>query len=195
MSTLTFKNLPASKKNAFIQVAVYEFACKEYHEASVSNIVRRLDIAKGSVYQYFTNKLDLFNYLTANAHNKLIAIHQFIDERSHESAADWFIERGMAYIKFAKEFSAEFELICRVHNTRDNRFSELKNQLRHKELEMIEGKLSNLIFNVNQIKELTFIVWSVMHSFLQQDTFANATNEQTLNMVTNISQTLFTPAN
>ena len=59
----TFFNLPEEKRERVIQVALEEFAQHGYAQASVSRMVRRAGIAKGSIYQYFDDKKDLYLYL------------------------------------------------------------------------------------------------------------------------------------
>lgn len=59
----TFEKLAKDKKTAFINAFLEEFASNNYDSASVSVVVKKLNIAKGSVYQYFENKLDLYLYL------------------------------------------------------------------------------------------------------------------------------------
>ncbi len=59
----TFFNLPEEKRQRLIDLAVEEFATHDYRVASVSRIVARAGIAKGSLYQYFDDKRDLFLYL------------------------------------------------------------------------------------------------------------------------------------
>lgn len=63
MPKKTFLNLPEEKQQRFIEVALEEFAHKEFQSASITAIVKTLGIAKGSVYQYFEDKLDLWLYL------------------------------------------------------------------------------------------------------------------------------------
>ncbi len=70
MPTQTFWNLPNEKRQALIEVAVEEFANNDYDNASVSRIVARLGIAKGSVYQYFSDKQELFLYLLELSNQK-----------------------------------------------------------------------------------------------------------------------------
>lgn len=60
----TFFNLPPEKRNKFIEIAIDEFAAHDYKTASISRIANRAGIAKGSLYQYFENKLELYHYLT-----------------------------------------------------------------------------------------------------------------------------------
>jgi AcrR family transcriptional regulator len=59
----TFFNLPEDKRTLICQVAVDEFAVHSFAQASINRIVAKCGIAKGSFYQYFENKSDLFLYL------------------------------------------------------------------------------------------------------------------------------------
>ncbi len=59
----TFFNLPENKRQAIFDAAVDEFATHDFAQASVNRIVAKTGIAKGSFYQYFENKKDLFLYI------------------------------------------------------------------------------------------------------------------------------------
>ncbi len=63
MPKQTFFNLPAGKRQAIIELALEEFAAHDYRNASLSRLVAKAGIAKGSIYQYFEDKRDLFLYL------------------------------------------------------------------------------------------------------------------------------------
>ncbi len=63
MPNQTFFNLPEEKREQILQVAIDEFADNDYDSVSISRIVARAGIAKGSFYQYFTGKEDLHAYL------------------------------------------------------------------------------------------------------------------------------------
>lgn len=63
MPLSTFFNLDIKRQNEILNVAFEEFALYPYEMASLSRIVKNLDIAKGSFYRYFENKLDLYLYL------------------------------------------------------------------------------------------------------------------------------------
>ena len=63
MPNETFFNLAADKRSRIIASAIREFAENPYDVASISNIVRETGIAKGSFYQYFEDKQDLYRYL------------------------------------------------------------------------------------------------------------------------------------
>lgn len=59
----TFYNLPVGKREQILDIAINEFAENAYDAASISKIVRKAGIAKGSFYQYFDDKKDLYRYL------------------------------------------------------------------------------------------------------------------------------------
>jgi AcrR family transcriptional regulator len=63
MPFTTFDNLPEEKRQIILDVAMREFAENDYASASISKIVARAGIAKGSLYQYFADKRDLYHYL------------------------------------------------------------------------------------------------------------------------------------
>jgi AcrR family transcriptional regulator len=59
----TFFNLPPEKRAAFLEIAIQAFAENDYSSVSVSALVQRAGIAKGSFYQYFDDKRDLYLHL------------------------------------------------------------------------------------------------------------------------------------
>ena len=63
MPTNTFFNLPEEKKNKILKAANKEFARVPLEKASIKNIVEDAEIARGSFYQYFEDKEDLFDYM------------------------------------------------------------------------------------------------------------------------------------
>jgi AcrR family transcriptional regulator len=66
MPKSTFLHLKSEKKSRFTEAALTEFALYDYESASVSRLVQVLGIAKGSFYQYFEDKKDLYFYLIAH---------------------------------------------------------------------------------------------------------------------------------
>ncbi len=70
MPKVTFKNLPEEKRLLIEKEAISEFAAFGYDEASINRIVDKCQIAKGSFYQYFEDKKDLFLYLVKRINGK-----------------------------------------------------------------------------------------------------------------------------
>jgi AcrR family transcriptional regulator len=63
MPKQTFLNLTEEKRQAIVNAATDEFAEHGYKAASINRIVANSGISKGSFYQYFTDKMDVFKYL------------------------------------------------------------------------------------------------------------------------------------
>ena len=63
MPKQTFLNLPEEKRRSVVEAAVDEFAEHGYKAASINRIVANSGISKGSFYQYFEDKMDVFKYL------------------------------------------------------------------------------------------------------------------------------------
>lgn len=62
MPTKTFFNLKTEKKERIIHAAKSEFSRVPFQEASISRIIADAGIPRGSFYQYFTDKADLYSY-------------------------------------------------------------------------------------------------------------------------------------
>lgn len=82
MPTETFHNLPAEKRQRFIAAAMDEFAGHNYDAASINRIIKELGIARGSVYQYFTDKLDLWLYLKEYAETEKLKHIRSVDRQA-----------------------------------------------------------------------------------------------------------------
>lgn len=63
MPKKAFFALPAKEQDAFFDTALRHFAQFPYDQASLSSLLRECAMAKGTYYLYFTNKLDLYEYL------------------------------------------------------------------------------------------------------------------------------------
>jgi AcrR family transcriptional regulator len=100
MPTDTFHRLPRARRDRLVQEAIVEFSDRTYAEASLSQIAVRARIPKGSFYQYFENKLDLYRWLLAEEAPRLK--REFLGQT--RPADDFWIrletviERGMAFL-------------------------------------------------------------------------------------------------
>lgn len=77
MPKQTFFNLPGEKQKRILNVAVKEFSEQGYKGANISRMVLEAGIAKGSFYQYFEDKDDLYLYIvTTMIAGKKLAIYE-----------------------------------------------------------------------------------------------------------------------
>jgi AcrR family transcriptional regulator len=63
MPKATFHNLPEPKRRRLIEAALEEFAAQPYANASLDRVAAGADVSKGSLYQYFEDKADLYQHL------------------------------------------------------------------------------------------------------------------------------------
>lgn len=61
--TKTFYNLSDEKQERIITASVNEFSKRCFKEAKLSNIIKESNIPRGSFYQYFTDKKDLYLHI------------------------------------------------------------------------------------------------------------------------------------
>ena len=58
-----FKNLTKQKQQVIINSAIEEFVRNGFDDASTNEIVLNANISKGSLFNYFRSKKDLYLYL------------------------------------------------------------------------------------------------------------------------------------
>lgn len=101
MPQQTFFNLPEEKRQQILQVAIDEFAENDYDNVSISRIVARAGIAKGSFYQYFADKDDLYGYvlgLLAEAKTQFMSLdHPDPNHIGIFAYLRWMAEVGVAF--------------------------------------------------------------------------------------------------
>lgn len=66
MPTSTFFNLPPPKRERLLRAAIAEFVQHPFNEASINRIIRMAEIPRGSFYQYFEDKTDLFKHVLSH---------------------------------------------------------------------------------------------------------------------------------
>ncbi|MBI5946065.1 MAG: TetR/AcrR family transcriptional regulator [Chloroflexi bacterium] len=101
MPKQTFLNLPEEKRNTIISASIDEFAQYGLENASTNRIVENSGISKGSFYQYFEDKQDVFMYLLSVLEREKIEF--FKDRHPPSMNMDtfqyfrWMIKAGMEF--------------------------------------------------------------------------------------------------
>jgi AcrR family transcriptional regulator len=100
MPKSTFFALPKERRDRLVREAIVEFSDRTYAEASLSQIARRAEIPKGSFYQYFDDKLDLYRWLLTDEAPR--RKREFVGATALEgdfwARLETIIERGMAFL-------------------------------------------------------------------------------------------------
>jgi len=90
MPKKTFNNLDEKKRELITNAFLREFAVKSFDEASITVVVKQLGIAKGSVYQYFDDKLDLFMYLVGECSSVKMKYVGSIERKNYPDFWNYF---------------------------------------------------------------------------------------------------------
>lgn len=92
----TFHRLPEEKKKRILEAAQQEFTSYVFSEASINRIIKAAGIPRGSFYQYFEDKQDLFVYFL-NVHKDYVEeiLRKKLVECEGEvfSCVEYFLER------------------------------------------------------------------------------------------------------
>ncbi|MEC0282764.1 TetR/AcrR family transcriptional regulator [Terribacillus saccharophilus] len=162
MPKQTFLSLPEDKQNTLIQSAKKEFSRVPLHEASIANIIKDAGIPRGSFYQYFEDKEDLYYYLlnqVAQENNKkLNSILQEKKGNLFEALLEQF--RYMISLRHHEEHNdflryAFLNMNHRKENTMANNIykESLKNE-RSQTLEMVDPSF----LNIEDKQELSHVI-------------------------------------
>jgi TetR/AcrR family transcriptional regulator len=117
MPSETWWNLEEGKRLAIIQASIIVFAHANYAQASLSQIVKDVGIAKGSMYQYFTDKEELYLYVVQLASEHMMAELQQRIPLSVLASGDLFKilrEYFSITVSIAQEYPHESALIQRA---------------------------------------------------------------------------------
>ncbi|MDD2921631.1 MAG: TetR/AcrR family transcriptional regulator [Anaerolineales bacterium] len=105
MPKQTFLNLLEEKRQTIVNAAVDEFAAYGYESASINRIVANSGISKGSFYQYFEDKMDVFKYLMDVLANEKMEF--FKEKRPPNGNMDTF-EYFRWLVKIGMEFNSAY---------------------------------------------------------------------------------------
>lgn len=86
----TFAKLGSSKRNAIIEAFLKEFSHHTYDEASITSVTKELGIAKGSIYQYFKDKMELFLFLLKECSEKKLGYVGNLKRMDYPTFWDYF---------------------------------------------------------------------------------------------------------
>ncbi|WP_105615240.1 TetR/AcrR family transcriptional regulator [Vallitalea okinawensis] len=122
----TFYNLQEEKRSMILKIAIEEFQKKGFDKASISNIVKDAGIAKGSFYQYFSDKKDLFKYIIdQTAVDKEKYLRGILDDIEQ---IDFFIMLRKLYVA-GIQYSNDHPKEARIVNSLINGTNQLKEEM------------------------------------------------------------------
>lgn len=105
----TFFNLPEEKRQRIVDSAIDEFISRPYEKTSINRIVAAARIPKGSFYQYFDSKDDLYAYCVKELSRKMLELRR----ARHEGLLDTGLHRAtrVGIGPAAEEYNAELSAV------------------------------------------------------------------------------------
>lgn len=109
MPLKTFFNLPAERRKEIVNICFEEFAINDFDSASLSNIIKKAGVAKGSFYRYFDSKEDLFSYLFRLSKDLMEAEFKTKMYQSNKS----FLDNWSDYLKALFKLENEYPMLLK----------------------------------------------------------------------------------
>ncbi|MBN2611098.1 MAG: TetR/AcrR family transcriptional regulator, partial [Bacteroidales bacterium] len=100
MPLQTFLNLSKERRQKILDAAYEEFALNSYSTASLSKIISKLGLAKGSFYRYFSSKKELYLFLLKNATEMRLDNAMGMLESEDKSLYEKLVENFIMKVKF-----------------------------------------------------------------------------------------------
>lgn len=148
MPKQTFLNLPEEKRRIIVDAAIEEFAEYGLENASTNRIVANSGISKGSFYQYFEDKQDVFIYLLSVLEQE--KMEYFKDKRPPSTNMDtfgyfrWMIKTGM---EFNSAYPSLVQAISRVMFGEGMYYGNTFADIRERTLQGLRGMIKQAIAN------------------------------------------------
>lgn len=126
MPTQTFFNLTKAKQERIMNAAVKEFAQRRFQEAKLSNIIKEAKIPRGSFYQYFNDKLDLYKYIFDNiGQKKMEYMTEDLKNPNKLAFFDLFRELYKVGLKFAFDYPDYIKIFSLLMAQKDEVYKEV----------------------------------------------------------------------
>jgi len=127
MPKQTFLNLPEEKRNLITDTLIKYFSQKPYHEVDISDIAKECNVAKGSMYQYFENKKDMYFYAIGVSYQRFLKLFEKLD-MVHVNLFDYYENSIETTWVAMKDLKSEYLLLERAFFSQDSPFKDEVNE-------------------------------------------------------------------
>lgn len=141
MPEKTFLKLIEKRQEEILMIAFEEFALNDFKSASLSAIIKKIGLAKGSFYRYFSGKKNLYAYLLKVATERRLSKLDLLIEKDANDFFNLLEDNFMNKIKFDLEYPVIGGFLYRVMLEKNN--SEIK--------DIIENLFSEILSTIKDI--------------------------------------------
>ncbi|EGD51865.1 transcriptional regulator, TetR family [Thermoanaerobacter thermohydrosulfuricus] len=127
MPKATFLNLAQEKKDLITDALIKHFATKPYHLVDISDVAKECRVAKGSMYQYFENKKDMYFYTIEVAYERFLQLLTKMD-MVHVNILDYYENSLESVWNAMKDLRYEYMLLEMAFFSHDSPFKDEINE-------------------------------------------------------------------
>ncbi|KRN29294.1 transcriptional regulator [Lactobacillus selangorensis] len=157
MPKKTFFRLPEAKQQRLMTAARIEFSRARFEDASISNIIKLASIPRGSFYQYFEDKADIFDYYVQQIFANMDAEWKACLEDKHHgdlfaAFRDFFAQKIVTVLSGpnAAFFERQFTHVDRLNAS--NKEDHQQRAHKHPHHKSIERMISNVTIDYSKLK-------------------------------------------
>ncbi|MBT2692703.1 TetR family transcriptional regulator [Bacillus sp. ISL-55] len=158
MPKQTFFNLSESKRKKLLESADLEFTRVPFFEASIANIIKTAGISRGSFYQYFEDKDDLYFYLLEGKLKTAKVYFSGLLETHHGDLIEAVIELQSYFLRaLSDEEEKQFlknALLYTTHRVESSFTSIWDTYLDHQEFKKVGELINRDYLNIGADQEL-----------------------------------------
>ncbi len=186
MPKQTFFNLPKKKQNSLIKAAKFEFSRVPLHEASIANIIKYAKISRGSFYQYFYDKEDLFFFLldeiAEDVQNQLFYNLQALKGDLFRASTETYRYLYNYFIQDENRYFLRNAFLNMNHKIQRCFFPNPARELKGEKIDRLLALIDKTMLNVDNRQELVYglqviiiiTFHNAIHSFAQEKKIEDA---------------------
>lgn len=179
MPTETFFHLPAEKQKRIMNAAKKEFSRLPLKDASIATIIKDAEIPRGSFYQYFENKEDLYYYYfhTLKSDSQRDLIRSIQHEKGDLFAGfEWYFSRMIEEVLKGKnanfyrnlflsmDYRSFHKVMPEIHKKMHHAHHEERKATRKKEEAEFFAEIDKDLLKVADDHELKLLIQLLMHT-------------------------------
>jgi TetR/AcrR family transcriptional regulator len=143
-----FKNLKIEKQERIINAAMKEFVNSGYDKASTNEIVKEAQISKGSLFNYFKNKKDLYLFLIEDSMKIIEQIFEKIDMNERDLFRRIY-QVGLVKLNIQQKYPLVFDFLKSLG---DEKAPEVKSDIERIRGSILDDGLNRIYQNIDWSK-------------------------------------------
>lgn len=169
----TFNNLTEERQQEIILICLEEFALNEFQSASLSTIVSKLNIAKGSFYRYFESKQTLYYFLLDHCIQKRLESDQKTITAKPSAFFELMIEHLVGKMRFDKKYPLHSAFLYNVMQEKNSdELGNIQLTVKTKALEavkpLVKEAVKNKVFRKDvDIETISFLVYRMQFTIME----------------------------